>query len=183
MSEYVPSFPLLSNEMWKIAPKFNRYIAVSNMGRIAITAIYPSYRRGQLVKQTTGNDGYVYFYISLNRRTYRKSSHRAIASAFFGICPEGKEVNHIDGNKKNNTISNLEYVTRSENHQHAFDMLGRKSPIGEKNGSSKLTTTEVVLIRKLYDSGNYSFSNLANKFSVTKMSISKIVHRKTWRHI
>ena len=52
--------------------------------------------------------------------------HQLVAEAFLGPCPEGHEVNHIDTDKSNNVLSNLEYVTRSENLKHAYKNGCRK---------------------------------------------------------
>lgn len=52
--------------------------------------------------------------------------HRLVAAAFIGPCPDGLEVNHKDGDKKNNRVENLEYVTHRENILHARDVLGKK---------------------------------------------------------
>jgi HNH endonuclease/AP2 domain len=60
--------------------------------------------------------------------------HRLVAEAFIPN-PEGKPcVNHKDGNKKNNAASNLEWVTYSENHEHAYRVLGRKTSAGQSRG-------------------------------------------------
>lgn len=58
------------------------------------------------------------------RKTY--SVHRLVMAAFVGPCPVDKQVNHIDGNKSNNYIENLEYVTQTENVRHALALSGGK---------------------------------------------------------
>ena len=54
--------------------------------------------------------------------------HMAVAAAFIGQCPPGKEVNHKDGKKDHSNVDNLEYLTRSENMKHAY-AIGLRSPI------------------------------------------------------
>lgn len=106
--------------------------------------------------------------------------------AFIGPIPEGYEVNHIDGNKENNALENLEYVTRRQNIQHAIQTLGRdwKSPknAGGTHGMAKLTETDVVRLRTLHAEG-WRLPRLAQEFGVGIASVSMIVNRKTWRHI
>lgn len=60
------------------------------------------------------------------------SIHQLVAWTFLGKQPQGYEINHIDGNYLNNSLSNLEYVTRSQNLRHAFT-IGLKSHKGAKN--------------------------------------------------
>lgn len=64
------------------------------------------------------------------------SIHGAVAKSFLGDKTiEGLEVNHIDGNKENNRLDNLEWVTRSENMKHSVDVLGEH--IGVNSGKAK----------------------------------------------
>lgn len=96
---------------------------VSNAGRI---------RRGErFVRLGVGSSGYALFGCYVGGRRSNVYAHRAVAEAFLGPCPEGFEVNHRDGSKLNNELSNLEYVTKSENQRHA-NRLGLSSPPTER---------------------------------------------------
>lgn len=75
--------------------------------------------------------------------------HRLVASAFIKNPQNKKEVNHIDGNKLNNCVENLEWVTRSENALHAFAIGKTDSPYGVKN-RQKARRGENSLAKKLY---------------------------------
>lgn len=59
--------------------------------------------------------GYGFFCGSNNGKRFTLSAHRVIAECYLGSCPEGYEVDHIDGDKMNNNISNLQYLTPKEN--------------------------------------------------------------------
>lgn len=74
-----------------------------------------------------------YWHVQLWRKGGPKTLlvHRVVAAVFIGPLPDGKEVNHLDGDKANNAATNLEYVTRSENMQHAYRTGLRKVTIGE----------------------------------------------------
>lgn len=64
--------------------------------------------------------GYLKCSLRVNGKTYVRYIHRLVAESFLDVI-EGYEVNHIDGNKLNNDLSNLEWVSRSENIKHAYD--------------------------------------------------------------
>jgi hypothetical protein len=70
-----------------------------------------------------------YIRITLSRANKKQMCliHRLVAIAFIPNPENKPDINHKDGNKKNNCIENLEWVTRSENTQHSFDILHRKS--------------------------------------------------------
>jgi len=97
--------------------------------------------------------------------------------------PPGRELDHIDGNKQNNRLENLQLVTRSENVKRAF-AKGLKIPAsGSRHGMSKLTEAEVFMIRKLYASGKYKQVDLARTYKVSFSLIHLLVNGKGWRHV
>ena len=74
------------------------------------------------VKHRVISNGYVR--VSLHRKEFYL--HRVIAECFIPNPYNKRTVNHKDGNKQNNTIDNLEWMTHSENHKHAYDVLNKK---------------------------------------------------------
>ncbi|MCH8327467.1 MAG: HNH endonuclease, partial [Candidatus Marinimicrobia bacterium] len=70
--------------------------------------------------------------------------HQIVMGAFVGPCPADHETNHKDGNKQNNRLRNLEYLTRLENARHARQVLGHQ--VGETHPMSKLTGAQVRAI-------------------------------------
>ena len=108
--------------------------------------------------------------------------HVLVALAFIGECPAGYEHNHKDGNKRNARPDNLEFVTRSDNERHKYQVLGLISNKGSKHPLAKLNETEVIEIRSRRAYGA-PLDELAHTFHVSVSSISKICVGKTWRHI
>lgn len=97
---------------------------------------------------------------------------------------DGKQINHIDGNKQNNSLSNLELVSRKENMQHAkrLGLLWKRPDdflTGENGSASKLNWDKVSYIRKSYPEKTQL--ELAKELSVTQSAIYYVVNNKTWR--
>jgi hypothetical protein len=118
-------------------------------------------------------------------RVYRV--HRLLATAFIENPIKHPEVNHLDGNKANNSIENLEWTTPSGNRKHAWDTGlrdRRHLPYvqGERVGTSKLTNEKVLYARQLRKDG-YSYSQIAAKIGVTKMPARLAVNGITWSHV
>lgn len=79
-------------------------------------------KSGKVMSQKCGTYGYKRLNLRINRKKKFHETHRLVAELFIEN-PEGKRtVNHIDGDKLNNNVSNLEWATHSENNQHAYDM-------------------------------------------------------------
>lgn len=97
------------------------------------------YTGKQIVIQST-KKGYMYVSLWHKERAYSRFVHRLLMQSVTGISGAGLEVNHIDGNKANNTIANLEWVTSSQNKIHSFHILKNRIPIlckGKENPNSK----------------------------------------------
>ncbi len=109
--------------------------------------------------------------------------HRLVAEAFIDN-PDGlAEVNHIDGNKANNCVSNLEWSDRLSNMRHAF-ATGLMPPLrgGEKARRAVLKDADAVFIKQHYKRGHKEFGAgaLASKYGVHISTICKITSGKNW---
>lgn len=107
--------------------------------------------------------------------------HVLIAKAFIGEKERGIQVNHINGNKSDNRLENLEYCTVSENHKHAFRM-GLKSHKGAKHTQAKLNDIR-VLTAKLAKMRGVSSRALADIYGVSRASIDDAVLGRHWPHV
>jgi hypothetical protein len=107
--------------------------------------------------------------------------HRLIMLTFCG--ESNLQVNHIDGIKTNNNLTNLEYCTASENIRHAFKTGLNKSK-GEGNTNSKLTEKDVICIKKeLLFNYHGLIIELSKRYNVTPNVIQQIKKGKTWKHV
>ena len=75
--------------------------------------------------------GYLFVNLSQNSEVDVRSVHQLVLEAFVGPCPAGKQAHHIDGDKSNNRLDNLKWVTPSENHECAYQD-GLQVPPGER---------------------------------------------------
>lgn len=125
-------------------------------------------------------DGYRRIRASVNGREITAAAHRIVWMAKNGPIPEGKEVNHLDGDRGNNRPGNLEVVTKSENLQHAYDVLDRWRPSGERCHHHKLTPEQVAEIRRRSVAGEGQRA-LGRAFGVTHRSIRLIITGQSWR--
>lgn len=118
---YIKGNPVLNgnSEIWKDIPGFEERYQASSLGRIrSIQDNHGNYRE-QVRATWISAKGYVYVQLFIKDVRYNVSVHHAVASTFI-LNPEGKKtVNHIDGDKQNNQVTNLEWLTHSENLKHA----------------------------------------------------------------
>lgn len=133
-------------------------------------------------KMHPGINGAGYYSSVLNGKNCR--IHRLVAENFIPNKFNLPCVNHIDGNKLNNDVSNLEWCTQSHNVKHAF-LTGLKTPAirrGEECPWSKLTWDDVHYIRNNYIPFDrvYGQTSLAKKFGVCQETIRKILNHRLW---
>lgn len=171
------------DEIWKTIPGFSTY-QVSNTGKIRSL----NYKKSKKIKELKPavDGGYLKTMILSDNKIYDTVRiHRLVALTFLG--ESNLEVNHIDGNKLNNSIDNLEYCTRSENLKHAF-RIGLEKPMkGMNNVTSKLTDDQVLEIRAyaLKHGRLKNRKELAKKYNVCESTLKDIVsqRRGNWSHI
>ena len=119
------------------------------------------------------------------KKTKTKLIHRLIAQAFIPNPDPDKliQINHKDGNKLNNTISNLEWCTNQQNAIHAHKIGLKVGLIGEDNSNSKLSEKQILEIRSRYENGNILQRELGEIYGVGQTQISRIVRNKLWKNI
>ena len=106
-------FGINMTEMWK--PIVNWPYAVSDQGRVMRLKAARRTHPGLILKSWPMYKGYLQVELREKPRRKRAAVHRLVLEAFIGPCPEGKEANHINGDKLDNRPENLEWVTSSEN--------------------------------------------------------------------
>ena len=140
-----------------------------------IRNVKTKYIKSQYISDT----GYYMITISKNNKSKPYRVHRLLANNFIKNPKKLKEVNHIDGNKLNNDLSNLEWVSHFGNMQHAFS-TGLANNTGIKNGMSKLNEIKVREIKELLKQGISQYK-IAKKYNVSRSAILKIHLNKTWK--
>lgn len=163
-------------ERWASVRGFDGIYSVSSHGRVRRDAT------GLILKTPPSSTGYAQVTLTNGAsNTSKHHVHGLVAEAFLGQRPLGLQVNHKDGNRLNNRIENLEYVTASENQIHAVVALG--SHCGESNPMTRLTSEEVVQIRNKYAAGNTTHSAIAKEYGIEAMAVGSIVRGDTWKHL
>lgn len=135
---------------------------------------------GRPLNLTPGTHGYLVVKPVRGGRNVQRYVHELVAEAFLGERPSGFDINHRDGDKHNNVLENLEYVSHAENMAHAS--RHGLSARGERHGASKLTAVAVVEIRRLYDERT-PLPVIAEKFGVARSTVCQIGRRQRWVHV
>lgn len=142
-----------------------------------------SHYRGKMVK-VTRNPKHGYGQLSLVGEWKKKTvrAHRVVAEAFIPNPSNKPYINHIDCDKLNNSIENLEWVTAKENTEH-ISKLGRFNPLrGSASTSAKLIEDDILGMRLLKKAGMRNFE-IAHIYRVSQSTVGDILKRKTWRHV
>lgn len=98
--------------------------------------------------------------------------HRLVAETYLDNPNNLPQVNHIDGNKANNHVTNLEWVSVSDNAKHAYRVGLIPLPVGYNNPACKADVVKVEQAKALYSSGK-SLRAIGREFGVTHMAVSR----------
>lgn len=112
------------------------------------------------------------------------SVHLLVLETFVGERPEGHTANHKDGNRYNNSLSNLEWVHHSENVRHSRANLLHRGQYGEEVGTSKLTEQQARLIWSLRDT-DLTARQIRDRFKlpVSIVAVKKVRRGETWQRV
>jgi len=175
-------------ELFKDIIELDCQFSISNFGRVikkerkAISKSgFRTIKEGEPLFQDNGK-GYKQLYISLNSKRSVFYVHRLVADYFKDNPFSLPEVNHLDGDKSNNHVDNIEWVTRKGNKEHA--VKNGLIPCGEDCSFSKLTEDQVRAIRRLYRMNpKFNKLKLSKKLNVSDATIHKIIKNQRWKHI
>lgn len=175
----------MEQEIWKPVPlaEFADYYSVSNHGRVRRDRYMLDGYEPHVMQLVLNHKGYLRAQIGL-RRGQRRSYfvHRLVALAFIGPEPVDHQVNHIDGDKVNNHVANLEYVTLQEN-VRLRDAMGLHVPlVGTLNGNARVTESDIPTIRRRVAAGE-ELRVIAIDYGITKQAVWLIKERRSWRHV
>jgi hypothetical protein len=135
------------------------------------------------------SDGYPRISLKINGKHKNVSIHKYVWERAHGKVPEGLTINHIDGNKMNWKLSNLELLTQKENVRHAWRIGLCKPKRGSKHGRSILDEMKVLTILtmpKRKPNGHkpgWSNIELAELYGVSETRIYAIRAKREWKHI
>lgn len=124
--------------------------------------------KGRFIKGITTAYGYEQIGLRKEGKTYIKKVHRLVASAFLDNTSDKPHINHIDGNKINNNVDNLEWCTISENNTHAV-----KEGLRDKN--IKISIDDASEICEAYDTGLFSQREIAKFYGVCQATVHDVV--------
>lgn len=164
-------------EEWKEIEGFEDY-HISNLGRVKS---FKMDIEGKILNLNMTKQGYYHVILYTNGVEKGMKVHRLVAKAFIPNPENKPQVNHIDGNKSNNLMSNLEWSTVSENQLHALGLGLATSTKGVNHGRSKLTEEQVI---DILNKGKYdTFLKIGKDYGVSRKTIEQILKREKWTHI
>lgn len=171
--------------------KYREYYEISNTGRIKSLAKFivntgnfagGFHKKLHYKEFFVAKDGYCITKLCRDGKCLNRKIHRLVAQAFIPNPLNLPQVNHIDGNKENNNVSNLEWCTREFNIQHAFatGLMTNNHLKGSNNPAAKINEEIVKEIRYLYDNKLMRYTDLLKKFNISADILKRVIKRKGW---
>lgn len=170
-------------EIWKDIFGWEGYYQVSDTGRVRSLDRTVPRGGGRMTivgKMTTLSelkDGSGRLVVRLQRGNSQVTRyvHELVAKTFIGPRPDKNEIHHIDENVKNNKLGNLTYIDYADHRRYHYS--------GERAARGKLTSEQVLEMRRLYSCGEYSVRKLSRMFGIAYSSARMVVNRSSWKHV
>ena len=167
----------MKKEIWKNIENYEGLYQVSNFGKVrsvkrkvkGLNGIEQVFKGRILIPENI--KGYHRVTLSKKNKQTRQLVHRIVAVCFISNIEEKRCVNHIDGNRFNNNVSNLEWCTHSENEKHSYNVLGKVNSI------RKLKDIDAKDIRQnAIKRVNIDF--FMDKYSVSRKTVLNVLNKK-----
>lgn len=170
-----------TNEEWRTIPLFPEYVA-SNMGRIRRIKHAQTWNAGVILRPSVTYQGYHVVSIHSNHKRCQQKVHRLVLMAFSGVPSVGIQGNHLNGNKGDNRLVNLEWETPQGNTQHAQRTGLRRSQEGLNNNAASLTAETIQQIINLRASG-MSCRAIGKQLGVGGWTVSRLMRGITYKGV
>lgn len=172
---------------WKEIKGYEGFYLISDTGvvksldRITQSGVGPYVKKGRIMK-TFITKGYERVALTKDKKSKKFMVHRLVAETFIPNLESKKEVNHKDANKLNNSVDNLEWVTKLENMRHAENNKLIKRNKGSQHYNSKLTEDLVREMRIKFKNGSTPYQ-MAKEYGVNDKTIRQACLDITWKHV
>lgn len=169
-------------EAWKPVVGYEGLYEVSDQGRVKRVKTTTSTRAGRLIGGIN-NHGYAMVTLCKNGRLEYMAIHRAVMRAFVGPCAIGTQVDHVNGVKTDNRLSNLEYVSPSENTRRSYALGFSRGKRGQENSRAKLSNRKAksLKLKCVADKSRGSLGRLAKKYNVSPSLVCAIRNGRAWQ--
>lgn len=126
--------------------------------------------------------GYRRFFLRVDRKPRSLFVHRAVALAWIGLPSADRPcVAHLDGDRTNNHVDNLAWVSYAENERHKS--IHGTHPVGAARAASKMKDEDVITARRRFSTGEATIKDLADEYGIRMTTMSDLINGRTWTHL
>ena len=172
--------------MWKDIKEYEGYYQVNEEGKVKSVERWISngspngmIKKEQILKTQQNKNGYLQVTLCKQGKKKCVYVHRLVAEAFLDNPNNLETVNHKNGNKLDNNVSNLEFSSYQENNQHAYD-----TGLHNKNENHYKARLTIEQVKEIKENGKYdTYEAIGKKYGVSKATIRDILVGNTWKNI